>query len=596
VTAAGYPAFWYQYGNGTTGTSGVDNFTLDNLINASLAVSPASVIESSAWNTLTLTGTSTSWTTGTPGSPTFTVSGGTITTQHVASATSATLTFTAPGSTGTVTITDPSTGDTASLTIAAAATDFSIEPPSQNTTAGAATGNYVVTPNGPPSASTTIALSDSGAGGTFTPSSLTFTTSTAQDFTYTPSGSASPGTITLRGQASGGLTTSQTASCVVQSGPQTIAVTNADLFWSPGNWDHLTTGTFGVSRDTMQATAPGAFVKFGVSGTVNLALAIDNATNSGFASGNMPKVRYSIDGAAFTDVQLAPSQTSLVLSSSLSTGAHAVEVYFKASSLSGGIGDVAGSSGVSPTNVLRLNGIVIDAGASMAAPTLLPKRMLVFGDSITQGAHVNTDGSDDATQSFAPLIARALDAELGQIGYGGQGWEEIGGSNAPVFKTFYATYSVGRNRNFSGLDYVAVVHGTNDQRGSVGGSTIQADCQAWLAAMRTACGSGTVIFVIVPPCAFYAANLAAAVSAHKTASGDTKVYCLDATLIFPSGVFTTTFGSGPFQWTYDGVHPLVYGHGRVGAAYAGLAQAAISATGSGGSVAGYSRSRVANAS
>ncbi len=187
----------------------------------------------------------------------------------------------------------------------------------------------------------------------------------------------------------------------------------------------MTSGTFGVSIDTMQATAPGAFLKFGVSGTVNLSLDIDNSTTSGFSSGSMAIVRYSIDGAVFTDVQLGPSQTSLTLSSGLSTGAHAVEVYFKASSTTNGIGDVAGSSGVSPTNVLRINGVVIDNGASVAAPTLLPKRMLIFGDSITAGEHVNTDGSDDATQCYAPMIARALDAELGLIGYGGQGWEAI---------------------------------------------------------------------------------------------------------------------------------------------------------------------------
>jgi hypothetical protein len=84
-----------------------------------LAVSPTSVVQNSTGITLTLTGTGTSWTSGTPGSPTFTVSAGTITAQTVTSATSATLTYNSPAASASpVTITDPSTGATASLTIA----------------------------------------------------------------------------------------------------------------------------------------------------------------------------------------------------------------------------------------------------------------------------------------------------------------------------------------------------------------------------------------------------------------------------------------------------------------------------------------------
>jgi hypothetical protein len=84
-----------------------------------LAVSPTSVVQSSTGLTLTLTGVGTSWTSGTPGSPTFTASAGTITAQTVTSATSATLTYNSPAASASpVTITDPSTGATASLTIA----------------------------------------------------------------------------------------------------------------------------------------------------------------------------------------------------------------------------------------------------------------------------------------------------------------------------------------------------------------------------------------------------------------------------------------------------------------------------------------------
>ena len=70
--------------------------------------------------TVTVTGTGTAWTPGTPGSPTFTLSGGTgasITAQTVVSATVATLTLATGSSTGVLTITDPSTGATATITL-----------------------------------------------------------------------------------------------------------------------------------------------------------------------------------------------------------------------------------------------------------------------------------------------------------------------------------------------------------------------------------------------------------------------------------------------------------------------------------------------
>jgi lysophospholipase L1-like esterase len=308
----------------------------------------------------------------------------------------------------------------------------------------------------------------------------------------------------------------------------------------------------------------------------------------------MPVLRYSLNGGAFTDVQLAPSQTSLVLSASLTpTTTYSVELYFRQSSQTNSYGDVAGSSGVSPTNVVRINGVTIDGSASVSPAALRSKRMLIYGDSITQGCHANTDGSDDATVSFACDIALALGAEYGQLGYGGSGWTVSGGSNAPAFDTFYATHSIGRSRSFAGLDYIAVIHGGNDLRGGVAGSAIQSACGAWLTAMRAAAGPSTILFVIVECMGAYEGNLSAAVAAYKASSGDANVCFIDATSLFPAGVFSIAFNysGNPFQWTYDGVHPLAFGHARIGAAYAKQIGAAM---GGGTTLAGYSRARVVN--
>jgi hypothetical protein len=86
----------------------------------SMTVSPTVVPPDTAGNVLNLYGSSTSWTSGVPGSPAFTVSEGTITYQHVLSPTEATLTYTSPTYATTVTITDPDSGDVALLAVTSA--------------------------------------------------------------------------------------------------------------------------------------------------------------------------------------------------------------------------------------------------------------------------------------------------------------------------------------------------------------------------------------------------------------------------------------------------------------------------------------------
>jgi len=82
---------------------------------SSLAVtSPTFALAGATGVTVTLTGVGTSWTSGTPGTPTFTCSQGTITAQTVASGTSATLTYSAPAGSEAEVFSDPSTSNTTS--------------------------------------------------------------------------------------------------------------------------------------------------------------------------------------------------------------------------------------------------------------------------------------------------------------------------------------------------------------------------------------------------------------------------------------------------------------------------------------------------
>jgi lysophospholipase L1-like esterase len=98
----------------------LDGTANDSKAGPTFSVSPSSVTQGTNGNAIALTGTGTSWTPGTPGSPVFTLAGGTgaaITAQTVASATSATVTVAAGSATGTLTITDPSSAATGTVAV-----------------------------------------------------------------------------------------------------------------------------------------------------------------------------------------------------------------------------------------------------------------------------------------------------------------------------------------------------------------------------------------------------------------------------------------------------------------------------------------------
>ena len=110
--------------------------------------------------------------------------------------------------------------------IAAAATDFAFTPVTNSGLANVASTNFTVLINGYTSAtSTSIALTDGGAGGAFNPvSPLTFAGSgttnapTAQTFTYTPLAGTAGGTvITLTATASGAIATTHTSAYTVNA-------------------------------------------------------------------------------------------------------------------------------------------------------------------------------------------------------------------------------------------------------------------------------------------------------------------------------------------------------------------------------------------
>jgi len=97
----------------------LDDFGSYSVESSAFYVSPGTVPPGVSGLELDLTGSGTSWTPGNPGSPTFTVSLGTVAAQYVTAFNAASLTYNAPAAAGLATITDPGTGRTCVLNITA---------------------------------------------------------------------------------------------------------------------------------------------------------------------------------------------------------------------------------------------------------------------------------------------------------------------------------------------------------------------------------------------------------------------------------------------------------------------------------------------
>jgi hypothetical protein len=114
------------------------------------------------------------------------------------------------------------------------ATALRISPASQAVVAGTATGSYTVGSNGTLASSTAVSLSDGGAGGAFSPTSLALASGvgTTGTFTYTPGSSAATGSIALTTSASG--LTPATATVSVSAQATALAISPSSQSVSAG--------------------------------------------------------------------------------------------------------------------------------------------------------------------------------------------------------------------------------------------------------------------------------------------------------------------------------------------------------------------------
>ncbi len=446
-----------------------------------------SSIPTSATTVINLTGNATGWTAGTPGTPTFSVSGVTgasISSQTVSDATHASLSIVTGTATGTLTITDPSH--------------------------------------------------------------------------------------------------STTQTTLVSQATNVIAPDATGIFLTPGSYD---SGTY----VQWEHTAAGA--KFNFTGGI-LKADLDESllVNVGRAKASFPYINWRVDGGSWQRTQAYPDSTTtqvMTLATGLSTTTtHSAEVRFEQGSE---------TDTWTPQDAVNLTGWEVQSGSAISAPSpeasttvsaagvslgLRPKRMMIFGDSITRGYNAESSstapgqdltgaGHTFALDSWGPLFAQALDAEVGIVAYSGQGWRHFMTNGGPAFPVSYPMYDSTHSRTMpSNLDYVVVALSVNDSTAYNMANTVS----TWLTNVRAAVGASTYIFVapnLGDVSSTIVNNVDSGVNAYKAANPtDTKVFIID-----PGGNF---MGTPPGTYWYQGtVHPNNLGHALLASDLATLAVADV---------------------
>ena len=257
---------------------------------------------------------------------------------------------------------------------------------------------------------------------------------------------------------------------------QTVVPFNdAHWFFSPYNWTPLGT------TETV-ANEPGAYCSLTFAGSSQAVLSLDTTgipPAIGSATSTTMVVQGSIDNNPSPPHTLLTTDTQLTLATSLSPSAHTLRFWFVASNNYGSTADykdrwtqtvpVTGGYLVPPQS-LRLTGLSLDSGATVAPPTVRPKRALFFGDSITEGLHVYSANPaiSDSARTFAIICVQQLNAEYGIVGNPGQGWvKTLNGSGVPAFGQAFSQFYAGTPRfplpnGVQAPDYVFLNMGTND--------------------------------------------------------------------------------------------------------------------------------------
>ncbi|PRP74844.1 hypothetical protein PROFUN_09544 [Planoprotostelium fungivorum] len=337
-------------------------------------------------------------------------------------------------------------------------------------------------------------------------------------------------------------------------------IDDSNIYHSQFNWYH------DQQRNSLETTNAGAYLKFNVNGTTNLVLILDATTTTL----DYAKIGWSVDNGPITNVTVPSVGTRIQLfNNSQTTQTHNIFLYIK------NLGQFL-DRWQGPAANIRLLGLEADDTVKFFVPTLLKKRILAYWDSIGEGVNtVAAPGGDlfsnDALLTWAFSAAEALDAELGIVAFGGQGWTATGlGGVPPLWNadgdnmtSAWRWYSSKHQRDFSQCpDYILNGHGTND---GLSFSPKPAEVliplvTGWLKSMRQTCPKSH-IFQVVPFGLFEAEAIEKGLNKYKSASGDRRAHLIQ---LGPEAARGLTWFGASFC-SSDGVHPLGWRSSQLGA-------------------------------
>lgn len=188
-----------------------------------------------------------------------------------------------------------------------------------------------------------------------------------------------------------------------------------------------------------------------------------------------------------------------------------------------------------PSTRIVFNGLILEAGATVALAIPSDLNILVYGDSITEGvltlgssAALDTD-HNDASVCWSYRLGALLGSEVGVVGFGATGLSLGGSGNVPALVETWDQLWDGIARSFDPApDLIVLNEGTNDGTTNIVAPMIQV-----LNSLLAACPL-TPIAVLRPFNGTEASNLQAAVEGCNEPA---RVYYVDTT-----GFYDETYG------------------------------------------------------
>jgi hypothetical protein len=297
----------------------------------------------------------------------------------------------------------------------------------------------------------------------------------------------------------------------VDSGQVPIVPTDANIHYSPFNWD--------VTSVRAKTINPGAYFKVLLQASGTVGLTFDTSADLT----PLPEISYRVDGDGWTVATVA-STINISLPTSSGTeprpwGNHLIEVAVKSETETRARW-VTQSTGVSFTGIV--------GGATVASTLIKDLNVLAYGTSITEGVRTidstatNDTDRNDSTAGFAFQIGESLGADVGVVGFGGSGLTVTGSGSVPVItSTYNLLWGSGPSRSFTSPipDVIVIEQGTND-----GSTSTVAAYTSLLNSLLSATPATTVILCLRPlNGAAQASNIQAAVAACSTPSRVTYV-------------------------------------------------------------------------